>query len=499
MSAGKRQIALGAGVLLLGAGCAQPQLQSVDSDSVRVSPVYRAGTPAGTASGQFAIGRIDLADGRIEAAIVRFKNALALDPQHLEAINSLGVAYGTLGKLQEAAAAFRQGLARSPDNALLLNNLAYALFKSRQFEEASVLLDHAAAVDPANVQTRENLGLLARARDEAESRSARAEVRDAAVEVPVKSVDAAASQPAVAPSQPDAAPSQVVAAAALEPASSESDSGQIVEVSSGVYELRLGPSLKPVHASSARNDDLLVAERDGRAPTSPSVSVVASPTTSLLRSSAADGAGAAQQAAARPAQAPVVPVAQRVDPIGGPDHRASRMNDVLSTSANTAALSRSATQGVRAQPLQLDAALGGVEVSNGVGELRLASRTAKRLSRLGVEVSRVSDYLYFGIRRTEIQYRGGHQASADALRRTLPVNARLTPSTKLPDGINVRLVIGQDLPLKRIAVAAGDEQPSTDGSAAPGVHARIDERSGPIVAPQLLVAGLTGSASQARH
>lgn len=91
------------------------------------------------------------------------------------------------------------------------------------------------------------------------------------------------------------------------------------------------------------------------------------------------------------------------------------------------------------------ASVDGLEVSNGVGLPRLASRTARQLSRFGADVARVSDWRNFAQRRTEVHYRAGHLAGAKAIRDRLPVDARLVPASRMHAGVNVRLVVGRDM------------------------------------------------------
>ena len=80
---------LGLGAIALTAGCAQVPLAKVEPTAAgpQVAPVYRVQQPAGTAAGQHAVGRIDLAEGRVDAAIARFRNALQLDRGFVEAHN----------------------------------------------------------------------------------------------------------------------------------------------------------------------------------------------------------------------------------------------------------------------------------------------------------------------------------------------------------------------------------------------------------------------------
>jgi hypothetical protein len=76
---------------------------------------------------------------------------------------------------------------------------------------------------------------------------------------------------------------------------------------------------------------------------------------------------------------------------------------------------------------------------------------ARALGKLGVSVDRVSDYRWFGIRRSEIHYRDGHRDAALTVAGTLPVQPRFVRSARMQQSINVRLVVGRDLSAKQVA------------------------------------------------
>lgn len=119
-----------------------------------------------------------------------------------------------------------------------------------------------------------------------------------------------------------------------------------------------------------------------------------------------------------------------------------------------------APQAIAPSPEQLHRMrIEGLEVSNGVGTIGLAGRTARGLRGLGFQAARVSDYLDFSQNRTIILYRPGHLDKAKALRDALPHRVVLIPSRKLlRSEINVRLVIGHDLVGKRIFAWANSPQ-----------------------------------------
>ncbi|MEK9721102.1 MAG: tetratricopeptide repeat protein, partial [Quisquiliibacterium sp.] len=137
---------MSAGAALLTAGCAQTSHKQ-SLDAVAVKPLYRFSEPVGTADGQYAVGRIDLAEGRVDDAILRFRAALRLDPKLADARNALGVAYGQQGRLREAIAEFQAALRLDPKAAHVLNNLGYALLKAGEPLRAQLVLERAIDLD----------------------------------------------------------------------------------------------------------------------------------------------------------------------------------------------------------------------------------------------------------------------------------------------------------------------------------------------------------------
>lgn len=381
----RNPVALGACAVTLITGCAQTGPR-VELPAVRVEPVYRVEQPVGTAAGQYAVGRMDMAAGRVGAAIERFRRALQLDPGFVDAHNGLGVAYGQQGRFEEAIAAFRSALASGPAHAHVLNNLGYAQLKAGHLDEAWESLTRAFELDAYNTHTRENLRLLAELRREATHLAA---------------VPAAARQPV-----PERAIIQPVTAPVVE----------IVERDGQA------PALVPAVVAAAQSMAAAIMEQSAEAPaeagqpsgTATAVLVQLAPNLYELRTAASMAAAsvAAAPVAVAPAPAPAV-------------------------------------------------ASDGVEVSNGVGVRRLAGRTARQLSRFGIEVARVSDYRSFGLRTTEIHYRSGHLEGAMAVQRRLPVSATLVSAAPLRSGINVRLVVGRDMVAESVVAWWRQELPAT--------------------------------------
>ena len=369
MMLGRKLFFLGAGTLALATGCAYlPGLAPTALKPV-LEPVQQVSKPAGTAAGQSAVGRLDLAAGRLDAAIIRFQQALQLDPTLIEAHNGLGVAFGQQGRYDQAAAAFRDALALSPDSPYLLNNLGYAQMRAGQLDEAWVSLDRAHRLGRHNQHTAENLALLAQARQKAGGSATGA----------VPSAETLAAAPAAR-------------AGGVEPSAS-----RLFQVSPGVYRL--------IDSAPSRLD-MPAAPAQAVAPIEPpAVAPVRQAQLPRPAGQAAVSAGSAKSPAAAPAQ----------------------------------------DKALKAASVE------GFEVSNGVGLRHLAGRTARALERKGMHVTRVSDYRLFGRQRTEIHYREGYRQIANAVGDSLPVKARYTVSKRLPQDINVRLVVGRDWSASQVA------------------------------------------------
>lgn len=427
---------LGLGAIALTAGCAQVPLAKMEpaSAGAKVAPVYRVQQPAGTAAGQYAVGRIDLAEGRVDAAITRFRNALQLDRGFVEAHNGLGVAYGQQGRFADAADAFRAALALTPDAPHVLNNLGFAQLKAGQLDEAAVSLKRSLALDSRNERTRENIELLASARTAVVAAAAAGAAPAAPADVP--SSEVVAAQAPVGESAPVSAPiveSQPVAApilASLPAAAGARAPSTLAPVAAAVVKPVPAPSVAPRPAY-----EIVVsrAVQNALVQVAPNVYELRSATAAVAMGPAVRAATVAAPAAATAAPSLAVPM--------------------VSVQSSIPRRVQPAKRPVTARTL---AALDGIEVSNGVGIRHLAGRTARTLSGLGVTVARVSDYRLFGRQRTEIHYRSGHIGDAMAVRNTLPVGARLVKSSRLHPQVNVRLVIGKDLVERQIAWLGSD-------------------------------------------
>lgn len=74
--------------------------------------------------------------GDIDGAIEEFKRALAVDPQNVNVLNSLGVCYGVKGRFGQAIEAFETAIKLDPQDVMATFNLGLAHFKQGDQEEA---------------------------------------------------------------------------------------------------------------------------------------------------------------------------------------------------------------------------------------------------------------------------------------------------------------------------------------------------------------------------
>jgi predicted O-linked N-acetylglucosamine transferase (SPINDLY family) len=103
-------------------------------------------------------GVLALQAGRPDAAVEAITAALGVVPASAQAHNSLGEAYRRLGRLDEAATQFREAAALAPDSGDAHFNLAAVLRRLGKPEEAIESYRRALAANPAMVEAQVRLG-----------------------------------------------------------------------------------------------------------------------------------------------------------------------------------------------------------------------------------------------------------------------------------------------------------------------------------------------------
>lgn len=101
--------------------------------------------------------------GRIDEAMAAFRAVLKTDPNHVGALNNLGVILKTLNRFAPAVAHYQRALALRPEDAGLLANLGNALRGLGRLEEAEAVLRRALALRPDSVDALNNLALVHKA------------------------------------------------------------------------------------------------------------------------------------------------------------------------------------------------------------------------------------------------------------------------------------------------------------------------------------------------
>ena len=96
--------------------------------------------------------------GRNDVAVEIIRQAIALDPTGSEIHSNLGVALAELGRLDEANAAYRRAIELKPDSADAWSNLGNVLWNKGQFVESVAACRRAIEINPEHAEAHNNLG-----------------------------------------------------------------------------------------------------------------------------------------------------------------------------------------------------------------------------------------------------------------------------------------------------------------------------------------------------
>ncbi|WP_075794101.1 LytR C-terminal domain-containing protein [Massilia putida] len=116
--------------------------------------------------------------------------------------------------------------------------------------------------------------------------------------------------------------------------------------------------------------------------------------------------------------------------------------------ANVAVLRREPVGTAAVQP-QEEEAVARLEISNGDGREGLARLLSRQLRDPGLKVVRLTNEKGFGVRQTRVEYQAAFRTAAERLARH--VGSGEPVEVGMAGHADVRLVIGHDLPLQRIA------------------------------------------------
>lgn len=118
------------------------------------------------ASKEFEKGAQLSEKGKIQDAIERFKNAIAIFPNYLMARNNLGVQYLKLGKWAEAAEQFEAAIEIDSKALNPRQNLAIALVEQKKYVQAIEHLNQAISIDSSSPATHLYAGIASLGIDE---------------------------------------------------------------------------------------------------------------------------------------------------------------------------------------------------------------------------------------------------------------------------------------------------------------------------------------------
>jgi predicted O-linked N-acetylglucosamine transferase (SPINDLY family) len=96
--------------------------------------------------------------GRSELAIQLIRQALVLSPHHAAAHSNMGAILQTMGRLDEAVAAYRSAIAINPNHAEAYNNLGFVLRERKEREESVAACRRAIELKPDYTEAYNNLG-----------------------------------------------------------------------------------------------------------------------------------------------------------------------------------------------------------------------------------------------------------------------------------------------------------------------------------------------------
>ena len=99
--------------------------------------------------------------GDLSGALREYERGLAIAPDHLNLLNSLGVCQGRLGRAREALATFQKIAELDSENMMAHYNLGYTHLLAGRLPEAEAALSRAAELAPENFETLFHLGRTA--------------------------------------------------------------------------------------------------------------------------------------------------------------------------------------------------------------------------------------------------------------------------------------------------------------------------------------------------
>ncbi|WP_159107097.1 tetratricopeptide repeat protein [Azospirillum sp. B4] len=135
-----------------------PSAEAIRGAIVRLEGVLASG--GGSVDVRYNLGVLLQADGRRDAAMDQYRQALALAPFDARVHNALGIAHHDAGDLAQAMTCFEDALASDPDDPQAHNNLGHLLQIENRLDDALAYFDWALALRPDYPEALNNSGVV---------------------------------------------------------------------------------------------------------------------------------------------------------------------------------------------------------------------------------------------------------------------------------------------------------------------------------------------------
>src|SRR5687767_13560387 len=125
--------------------------------------------PPFTAATRFAAGQVAESQGNVDNAIAQYREAIKLDPKHLDAMFRLGGVYVQARRFDEGIATWQRYLKATNHAPSAYNNLALCYETAGRFAEAEQTYQAGIQRDPRDQACRVNYGLMLARRNQVDA------------------------------------------------------------------------------------------------------------------------------------------------------------------------------------------------------------------------------------------------------------------------------------------------------------------------------------------
>jgi thioredoxin-like negative regulator of GroEL len=398
---------------------------------------------------------------------MEMEQALQQNPDNLQIVNLLAQHYEDQGKFEAARQLYQGALTRHPSNPVLTNNLCFSYYREGRWQEAETCFRQALASDPQNKAARNNLGLLyCRLGRQDEARRLWQETNDAAAadgllnqalaalgisgrplyarrpaaamasqaptpEAPISGSHAPILAETRTPAPPVAPPEPARQVATKSPAPTPAPVAAAAPPEARPPAALPRPAPQPARVASAPTPKATVAPV--AAPIPAEAKTPAPPVTPPEPAKQV----VTKSPAPKPAPVAATPQPEAQPPAAAPKPAQAAATPVPAPQAAPPPRPASLSAAALADPA--------IEVRNGTRAKHLARQTRSLLRQEGFTVAFIGNHIDFGAATTTIYYRPGAESAAQAMARTVFPGAALEPSLKLKKGMDIKVLLGQDL------------------------------------------------------